>query len=127
MPTTKDFHLGDILSITTHRLVSPRLMDGVHEILNWMTQDDLMSHQLPRAAVECGGPLTGQLPDAVAAIKMPDKFEDEEHVGRWLAEQVALHGEFFPVSPLVLSRHIDPFDELAGMRPDMPIGIAVGP
>ena len=50
---TRNFHLSDILSITTGRLVSTRHMEGVYEILNWMTQDDLFTHQLGRASEEC--------------------------------------------------------------------------
>lgn len=47
--TTKTFHLGDILTITTGRLVSPRHMEGVYDILNWMTGEDLLvTHQIPR-------------------------------------------------------------------------------
>ena len=63
MPSTKTFHLGDILSVTTSRLVSPRHIDGVYDILNWMTGDNLFTHQLPRASRECEGPLLAQHPD----------------------------------------------------------------
>lgn len=50
---TRDFDLGDVLSITTGHLVSRRHMDGVYDILNFMTGDNLFTHQLPRAADEC--------------------------------------------------------------------------
>jgi hypothetical protein len=40
--TTRPFHLGDVLTITTGRLVSPRHMDGVYDVLNFMTGDNLM-------------------------------------------------------------------------------------
>lgn len=46
----KRFHLGDVLSITTGHLLSPRHMEGVYEILNHMTGDQLFTHQLPRAS-----------------------------------------------------------------------------
>jgi len=46
---TKDFHISDILSITDGRLVSTRHMDGIYEILNFMTGDNLFTHQLPRS------------------------------------------------------------------------------
>lgn len=49
----REFHIGDILSITTERLVSPRLIEGVYDILNYMTGDNLMTHQLPRASRHC--------------------------------------------------------------------------
>ena len=104
--TTKTFHLGDILSITTGCLVSPRHMDGICDILNWMTGDSLFTHQLPRACDECSGPLLAQHPD-LAAIVPPESFGDdpEQGVARWLAEQVAVYGETREVAPLAADDH----------------------
>jgi hypothetical protein len=45
----RTFDLGDVLSITTGRLVSQRGMDGIYDVLNFMTGDDLMTHQLPKS------------------------------------------------------------------------------
>jgi hypothetical protein len=42
---TREFHLGDVLSITTGVLVSPRRMEGVSDILEFMTGSDLFTHQ----------------------------------------------------------------------------------
>ena len=58
----KEFSLGDVLSITTGRLLSERRMDGIYDILNWMTGDNLFTHQLPRAAKECKPWLIEQYP-----------------------------------------------------------------
>ena len=130
MPDTKTFHLGDILSVTTSRLVSPRHIDGVYDILNWMTGDNLMTHQLPRACGECEGPLLTQHPD-LAAIVTPETFGDdpEQGVARWLAEQVAIYGETREVAPLAAEDHtvIDPLDELRAMKPDAEIITVVVP
>jgi hypothetical protein len=123
--TTRTFHLGDILSITTGCLVSPRHMDGVCDILNWMTGDSLFTHQLPRACDECSGPLLAQHPD-LAVIVPPESFGDgtkdsaEEAVNRWLAEQVAIYGETREVAPLGDDDHtrIDPLTELRMIKPD---------
>ena len=49
----KLFHISDVLSVTTGRLVSSRHMDGIYEILNFLTGDNLFTHQLPRAMNEC--------------------------------------------------------------------------
>ena len=124
MSATKAFHLGDILSITTGRLVSPRHIDGVYDILNWMTGDNLMTHQLPRACRECEIPLLHQHPD-LTAIEVPDfPGGDKESVkrfyGQWLAGQVAIYGETREVAPLGTDEHtrIDPLEELRIMRPD---------
>jgi len=58
----KNFHLGDVLSVTTGRLLSPKGIGGVYEILNFMTNDNLYTHQLPRAAEECKPFLFSQFP-----------------------------------------------------------------
>lgn len=122
--TTKTFHLGDVLTITTGRLVSPRHMEGVYDILNWMTGDNLMTHQLPRACDECAGPLLAQHPD-LAAVTVPVEFGDgsegsaQRAVDEWLAAQVTAFGETREVAPLSTEDHtrIDPFDEFAIVAP----------
>lgn len=58
----KEFSLGDVLSITTGRLLSERRIDGVYDILNWMTGDNLFTHQLPRASESCAPWLIEQYP-----------------------------------------------------------------
>lgn len=45
--STKQFTIGQILSITTGRLCCE--MGGVYEILNFITGDNLYTHVLPRA------------------------------------------------------------------------------
>lgn len=51
--TSKMIPLGDVLSVTQDALVSRSHIGGVYEILNFMTGDNLFTHQLPRAAAEC--------------------------------------------------------------------------
>lgn len=118
--STKTFHLGDILTVTTGRLVSPRHMDGVYDILNWMTGDNLFTHQLPRANEECAPHLLAQHPD-LAAVQVPDGFTGREHVEAWLAGQVTAYGEYRDVAPLPVGDHtaIDPISELKMIRPDL--------
>lgn len=50
---SKTFRLGDVLSITTGKLLSRDGIGGVYEILNHMTGDDLFTHALPRAGRAC--------------------------------------------------------------------------
>ena len=56
------FHIGDVLSITTGKMVSPTGMDGIYKILNFMTGEDLYTHQLPRAMRVCAPHLLQQHP-----------------------------------------------------------------
>ncbi len=96
--TTRAFHLGDVLSITTGRLVSPRHMEGVYDILGFMTGESLFTHQLPRACRECAPLLLAHYP-ALADIEVPARFEPEDVVP-WLAEQAAKFGEALDVRPM---------------------------
>lgn len=51
--STQQFHLGDILSITTGILCPPNAMKGVRTILEFMANDTLYTTQLGRVADEC--------------------------------------------------------------------------
>lgn len=118
MPDLRTFHIGDILSVTTGLLVSPRHMDGMYDLLGYMTGDELWTHQLPRACDECEPSLREQFPDLAAVV--PPEFESSEQVWGWLEEQVAAHGETREVAPLAPAEHtsIDPISEFKMMRPD---------
>lgn len=119
MGSARSFHLGDILSATTGALVSPTHMDGVQRILSFMVGEDLFTHQLPRAVDECKPALLEQHPD-LAAVVFPDTVAHTEvEVEAWLAQQVALFGEYRDVLPLRPEdhTHINPFVELRTMAP----------
>lgn len=122
---TREFHIGDILSVTTGALVSPRHVGGVYDLLGFMTGEPLMTHQLPRASRECEPSLRAQFPD-LACVEVPSPWPDGDPqtvVLGWLAEQVERYGETRQVEPLPPEDHtrIDPISELRMMRPDLPI------
>ena len=127
MNATKTFHIGDILTVTTEKLVSPRHMDGIYDILNWMTGDNLFTHQLPRACDECAPSLRAQFPDLAAVV--PPEFSGEAEVWTWLAAQVEAHGETREVAPLREDEHtyVDPITELHKMAPGKPVITVVVP
>jgi len=49
----RKFHISDILTVTTGKMVSVHNVEGLYDILNYMTEDNLYTHQLPRAMEEC--------------------------------------------------------------------------
>lgn len=116
------FALGDILSITTGRLVSRDHMSGVHRILDFMTGDQLFTHALIRASQECKPALLAQHPQ-LADIEVPENLVTAEQVYAWLSTQEVTYGETLPVEPLADGDHtvIDPIAELKMMCPDKPI------
>lgn len=114
---TRDFHIGDILSVTTGRLVAPRHVDALYDILNFMTGDNLFTHQLPRGMDECAPSLREQHPD-LGAVEAPE-FADEAAVWEWLAQQVDRFGATRQVAALSHDEHtrMDPLTELRKMAP----------
>ncbi len=110
----QQFHIGDVLTVTTGKLVSPRGIDGAYSILGYMTGDKLYTHQLGRAMDECKPYLLQQHPQlgtidasAVSAGTWSS----------WLQDQVAKFGETLPVLAMPESAHklIEPLDELKEM------------
>ena len=111
---SKVFHVGDLLSVTTGRMVSPSGIDGIYNILNFMTGSDLFTHQLPRAAEVCGPVLLRQYPvlsEVVIGELDPKTFD------AWLANVEAQVGTSFEVDPLPADAYTakHPLDELAEM------------
>lgn len=116
MLEAKLFHLGDVLSITTGRMMSPRGMDGIYDILNFMTKDNLFTHQLPRVADECRPHLLRQHPQLTAAAIGE---VSEANFGAVLEDLCAEYGEQLLVEQLPPHAHefIDPQSELAEKIP----------
>ena len=111
---TKKFHLSDILSIITGRLVSTRHVEGIYDILDFMTGDSLFTHQLPRVSDEC----KPYLFDAMPWLKEIDASGvNENNWKEWLAQQVKKYGEYHDVSTIPQDDHdvIDPHEELKEM------------
>lgn len=109
---SKQFHLGDVLSITTGILMSPRKMDGVYDILNFMTQDNLFTHQLPRASKECVPFILEQHPQLKDIVI---EGVNEENFNQRLEDLCDQYGETILVNTLPKHAHefIDPESEMA--------------
>lgn len=98
----REFHIGDILSITTGRLVSPRHVEGIYDILAYMAGEDVWTHQIPRISEEAKPVLLRQHPqlESVDASGV-----DKENFENWLSEQVVTFGETLPVRPMADGEH----------------------
>lgn len=82
---SRRFHIGDILSVTTGRLTSPRGMDGIYDILGYMTDDSPFTTQLGRFAEECKPYLEKQLGEAIKPFsEVPDSVKDSLSLYKWL-------------------------------------------
>lgn len=130
MSGSRMFHLGDVISCTIGNLVSPRHMDGVYDLLGFVTGESLFTHQLPRAFKESKEAIMAQLPsvdwlevqaacDALEATLSGSMSAEDRNVcaAIWLNEQVGRWGEFHELRPLAPGSYKakDPISELCEM------------
>lgn len=112
---SRRFHIGDILSIVSGRLVSPRGMQGLYDILEYMTDDSPNTIQLGRFADECRPYLEGQLGKATE-LEIPETIKDNMSLYKWLGTVTeGMDGDpFLKVGKVSENDHavIDPHDEL---------------
>lgn len=116
-PPTKQFHIGDILSVTTGRLVSPDHMSGLQALLEWMAGEPIWTHQLGRVAVEATPTLRAAFPDLAAIEPTDEQMASKTTVEAWLADIVAKHGTHRDVPRIPQGQHVavDPISELVDM------------
>ena len=69
--------LADLLSVTTGTLLSHDLIAGVYRVLNFLTGDNLMTHQLPAACDAMRPVLLEQLPWLAAVVPPADVSTEE--------------------------------------------------
>ncbi len=139
---SKLFHLGDVVTVATCRLVSPRHIIGVCDILQFMTGECPYTHQIPRFMQECQPAILRQYPQfsvpafalALAELNLitQKKTGDvKEEIDEWLLK--IMQGEFgvvglplcgsansmLEVQKLSPDEHerIDPESELLEMKP----------
>lgn len=124
--TTRRFHIGDLLSVVTGRLVSPSHISGVYDVCDFVTGQAHMTHQLPRACEVVKTWLLEQHP-WLAEIEVP-RFDMPSGVSRddsmqivfeWLATPVAQYGEVHEVGPMPFGMYVgrEPIAKLREMAP----------
>jgi len=108
------FHIGDVLSVTTGILVSRELIGGVYKILNWMTGEELYTHQLPRVCREAAPVLLAKYP-TLADAEAEAEAVTPDSVDNFLARMEKRYGKTLAVPKLSVDQHerIDPMSELA--------------
>ena len=109
MDTPRSFPLADVLSITTGRLLSRRHMDGMYDLLGYMTGQDLYTHQLTTAADAAEPALLAQHP--FLADLRPPAGTDAPDLMAWLIDTERQHGEAIAVAPLADWEQRDPIED----------------
>jgi hypothetical protein len=125
--TIREFHLGDLLTITDGHLVSPSHIGGVYEIVDFVTGQQHMTHQLPRACGEVKPWLVQQHP-WLADITVPDGLDTWEKVFEWLEGPSQKYGGLHQVESMPEGMYVgrEPITELREMVGDKPIVILGG-
>lgn len=109
----REFDLSDVLSATTGRLLSLRHMEGIYDVLNYMTGDNLMTHQLPRAMDQVKPEILRQHPDLDGVD--PPQGLNQFTLLEWLDAAKAEHGATRTLVPLEDYEWQNPIEELADM------------
>lgn len=120
-----------MLTVTTGRLLTKPRGSGdngigdLYGILNWMTSDNLFTHQLPRAMEECSPWLLRWFPELATvderSLKRLDRLLKihgyEKAANEWLAT-IKDCKEFYDIPKIPADDHVkkDPYDELVEMR-----------
>jgi len=120
----REFGLDAILSVTTGRLLSRRHMDGIYEILSYMTGTSVFTHQLPRVADECKPEILRQHPQ-LSDVQLTRTLS-ENALMSWLEDQESRFGKTLPIQPLRGYVGQDPIEELVDkVGPDRVIPVVV--
>jgi hypothetical protein len=94
---SKNFHIGDILSITTGRSLPPSYMDGIYKILSYMTGTKVYTLNLGKVTKVCKRALLIQMP---WLSKITAKEMEEEEAQEWLEEITKEYGKYHLVEKL---------------------------
>lgn len=102
-----------VISVASGRLCCNDIGD-VYKLLNYMTGEDVYTHQLPRACDACFPCLAKQFPWLTGCREEINGENYEE----WTEAAVGRHGETLDVEPLKNGefKHVDPLKELVSMR-----------
>lgn len=133
-PAQKQFSLRDVLTVTTGRLLTQPKgerdngIGNLYELLNWITSDNLYTHQLPRAEDACRPWLIKCFPELAGASDYLYKLEEllainrgrgQEAINSWLSHLKTRYPdikETYDVTPMPGGWvHIDPLTEAESM------------
>lgn len=90
------FHFGALVTAATGRLVCS--IGDLYKVLNFMTGDSLMTHQLPAAAKAVKSDLYAQHP-WLSDVVVPDTIHDQASCDAWLDPAIAQWGEWHELIP----------------------------
>ncbi len=129
-----EFPLGSVLTVATGRLLCP--IGDVYEILNFLLDADIYTHQIPKALNICAPLLKVDFPflqspvfhEAVKTLlDVVDASKEDKRetiIQTWITEQQTIYGHtlpLFPVSSVLQELFINPLQDLKEMVGDKKI------
>lgn len=105
--------LAAVLTVTTDRFLCSDIGE-LYDLLNYMTGDNLFTHQLPRATKVCKPVLLAQFP-TLADVTVPYFGKYFGKYKAWLLDLGRVRGHELDVEPLESWQHRNPIDELDEM------------
>jgi hypothetical protein len=93
----RDFDLGDILSVTTDTVVSPRGFKGIHELVEFICGQEVHVHQMSKIVEVCQIHILHMHP----ALRGVDASTvNEKTWPTWMEAQKQRFGSVLPIEPL---------------------------
>jgi hypothetical protein len=89
---TRDFAIGDVITVTSGRLIGPSGVDGIYEILGFLTDGPVFTHALPTVARLVEPSLYDQYP-WLKNVDVPAGLDTEEKCKAFVAKIAAVRGE----------------------------------
>ena len=95
----QEFDLGTILTVTTAKCRLFTKIENLYKILNYLTGEDIFTHQIPRAH-EIARPYVLSLYPNLKGVGEDVVIESYEDVVTFLNEQKKIYGDKFILSPI---------------------------
>lgn len=115
---TKNFPIGDVITMMTGIIVSETGLRGFYQVASWMTGENVASHQLSRISSEGGPAILGMHPH-LAPIMDEVRQVTPDNWRQWLDDWEERYGHEVAVPYMNITEHerIDPMSELADKVP----------
>ncbi len=111
----KNFDLGTVLSLTTHRMLSE--MDKIQDALEYVTGDPIWTHQIPRVMGQVT-PYVLSLYPQLEGVGLNEPINSKEEAIAFVNSQKEVFGDSLPLSPMSKSdgySYVDPIEEAVEM------------
>jgi len=113
-----DFDLGDVLSVTTGKLVTPRLMDSVYDVMGFVSGDpEIATIGVPMMIDQVRASILEQHPQlaGITAPPRPEGLEQEKIADfyfKWVDDQKEVLGDKISLTPMPVPMSISQEDQI---------------